>query len=215
MFFWRKIKRMGGNLNFLMKVISSSLPPILRVIRLCTIREATWDPCLWRDVPGPVELGGEVKMRPGCWSRNLRGEHKRHNIYWWVYLMLLLFSDLQDCCISVYMLSTFWCFSSAREWEIDRHTDHLLHTELLGIFSAKCKNLDFKCGYSVHGVCHISCREINISSRHRFNPGTKEPIVRNWLWLNKAIKLCNPVIVLSVFKKYNIIYSNESFCIFL
>lgn len=51
----------GGNLNFLMKVISSSLPPILRVIRLCTIREATWDSGLWRDMPGPVELGGELK----------------------------------------------------------------------------------------------------------------------------------------------------------
>lgn len=29
----------GGNLNFLMKVISSSFIPILRVICLCTIRE--------------------------------------------------------------------------------------------------------------------------------------------------------------------------------
>lgn len=29
----------GGNLNFLMKVISSSFILILRVIRLCTIRE--------------------------------------------------------------------------------------------------------------------------------------------------------------------------------
>lgn len=50
MFFWHKIKRMEavgkwdeaeGDLNFLMKVISYSFIPILRVIRLRAIREQT------------------------------------------------------------------------------------------------------------------------------------------------------------------------------
>lgn len=49
MFFWHKIKRMeaagkwdeGGDLNFLMKVISYSFIPILGVVRLRAIRERT------------------------------------------------------------------------------------------------------------------------------------------------------------------------------
>lgn len=43
----------GGNLNFLMKVISGSFIPILRVIRLCTIRDWTWELCRWRQMSYP------------------------------------------------------------------------------------------------------------------------------------------------------------------
>lgn len=44
-----------GNLNFLMKVISSSFILILRVIRLCTIRERTWESSLWGKMSNPSE----------------------------------------------------------------------------------------------------------------------------------------------------------------
>lgn len=51
----------GGNLNFLMKVISSSFIPILRVIRLCTIREWTWELSLWREMSYPREKEGNLQ----------------------------------------------------------------------------------------------------------------------------------------------------------
>lgn len=57
----------GENLNFLMKVISSSFIPILRVICLCMIREWMWELSLWREMSYPRERGKlEVSQ-----SRNL------------------------------------------------------------------------------------------------------------------------------------------------
>lgn len=53
----------GGNLNFLMKVISPSFIPILRVIRLCTIREWTWELSLWREMSYPREKEWEKKKK--------------------------------------------------------------------------------------------------------------------------------------------------------
>lgn len=52
----------GGNLNFLMKVISSSFIPILRVISLCTIREWTWELSLWREMSYPREEEENLKL---------------------------------------------------------------------------------------------------------------------------------------------------------
>lgn len=52
----------GGNLNFLMKVISSSFIPILRVIRLCTIRKWTWELSLWREMSYPREEDQNFKL---------------------------------------------------------------------------------------------------------------------------------------------------------
>lgn len=48
------------NLNFLMKVISSSFLLILRVIRLCAIREWAWDFGLYRDMAVPQWAGGKT-----------------------------------------------------------------------------------------------------------------------------------------------------------
>lgn len=61
----------GRNLNFLMKVISSSFLLILRVIRLCAIREWAWDFGLYRDMAVPQWAGGKLQMRPASQSRNL------------------------------------------------------------------------------------------------------------------------------------------------
>lgn len=64
MFFWHKIKRMEavgkwdeaeGDLNFLMKVISYSFIPILRVMRLRAIREQTWESGLRGGMSRPTE----------------------------------------------------------------------------------------------------------------------------------------------------------------
>lgn len=52
----------GGNLNFLMKVISYSFIPILRVIRLCTIREWTWELSLWREMSHTREEERNFKL---------------------------------------------------------------------------------------------------------------------------------------------------------
>lgn len=51
----------GRNLNFLMKVISSSFLLILRVIRLCAIREWAWDFGLYRDMAVPQWAGENFK----------------------------------------------------------------------------------------------------------------------------------------------------------
>lgn len=69
-----------------------------------------------RNVPGSRWAGGKLK-----WSRNLRGEHKSGSIYWWIYLMYLLFSVLQDCCMGICMLSVlFQCSVHKREREKER-----------------------------------------------------------------------------------------------
>lgn len=50
-----------GNLNFLMKVISSFIL-ILRVIRLCAIREWTWELSLWGEMSNPLEEVENFKL---------------------------------------------------------------------------------------------------------------------------------------------------------
>lgn len=158
-------------------------------------------------------------MRPGCWSRNLR-EYQRIGAILFTdrFICCIIVSVILGCFMDVYTCSDFFLYALFSHIAHERKTqtkrspvnryahNYCLYLKLfMGMSNLKAESV----------VCSIfpvkwlmSSVDTGLIQEHRQRNRLSDICL--WLWLNKAIRVCNPVTVLRVIKKENTISSIQT-----